>query len=351
MEFGICLPQRVVVDLWHDGGSCGEVCGGEGLREFMGIRASALSDGAVGGALRSPRAALAGGLSRGCRSARDPCGGGRRDRAGADRQQCAGDAVAHTGPARQGIGHDRQRQRRPARWGCRILLVERRVRGCGVSLAGRGPQLDETLDVFEAVWAADPVTFNGEGVAMDRASIRSVRLRRRRNAGRAGRSGGPRLGEGRLPHERRLLGEERLRGVGGGGGGSGGGRVSRLLHRSEPAATSGARPRGTHPIPTLNPLRAGARSAHPNTSASDISGPPSLSISRCHWCGLKIGSRYRGRASGATGSVAAARSTSPGLGRAITAPTSGSPSAPRRSRAASRPDRWLRNSFLPHSRP
>jgi hypothetical protein len=99
--------------------------------------------------------------------------------------------------------------------------------------------------------------------------VKELRWTGRAFAGRAGRGGGPRLGEGRLPHERRLLREERLCGV---GGGSGGGRVSCLLHRSEPAATSGARPRGTHPIPTLNPLRTGTRSARPDASASDISG-------------------------------------------------------------------------------
>src|ERR1700709_637339 len=112
--------------------------------------------------------------------------------------------------------------------------------------------------------------------------------------------GGGRLRGGRrergLGGEGRLVGEGRLGGV---GGGSGGGRVGRLLHGFEPAATTGARPRGTHRIPTLNPalspLGAGTRSTD-----SDIAQPTYPIRVPCRFSAAAGGlrrsvPRYRGR--------------------------------------------------------
>ncbi|OBK15753.1 LLM class F420-dependent oxidoreductase [Mycobacterium asiaticum] len=45
------------------------------------------------------------------------------------------------------------------------------LQATGASRADRGRFLDETLDVFDAVWAADPVTFRGPRVVIDNASV------------------------------------------------------------------------------------------------------------------------------------------------------------------------------------
>lgn len=44
-------------------------------------------------------------------------------------------------------------------------------RAAGVTRADRGRFLDETLDVFEAVWGPDPVTFRGPRVVIDNAAV------------------------------------------------------------------------------------------------------------------------------------------------------------------------------------
>lgn len=45
------------------------------------------------------------------------------------------------------------------------------LQATGASRADRGRFLDETLDVFDAVWGPDPVTFRGPHVIIDHASI------------------------------------------------------------------------------------------------------------------------------------------------------------------------------------
>ncbi|WP_433558592.1 LLM class F420-dependent oxidoreductase [Pseudonocardia xinjiangensis] len=39
----------------------------------------------------------------------------------------------------------------------------------GVPLSGRGRELDQALDVFEAAWGPDPVSFEGRGIRLDKA--------------------------------------------------------------------------------------------------------------------------------------------------------------------------------------
>lgn len=45
------------------------------------------------------------------------------------------------------------------------------LRATGATRADRGRFLDETLDVFDAVWGPDPVTFRGPRVVIDNASV------------------------------------------------------------------------------------------------------------------------------------------------------------------------------------
>lgn len=45
------------------------------------------------------------------------------------------------------------------------------LQAAGAGRADRGRFLDETLDVFEAVWGPDPVTFRGPRVVIDNASV------------------------------------------------------------------------------------------------------------------------------------------------------------------------------------
>src|SRR4029077_2138090 len=45
------------------------------------------------------------------------------------------------------------------------------LRATGATRADRGRFLDETLDVFDAVWGPDPVTFRSPRVVIDNASV------------------------------------------------------------------------------------------------------------------------------------------------------------------------------------
>lgn len=45
------------------------------------------------------------------------------------------------------------------------------LQATGTTRADRGRLLDETLDVFDAVWGPDPVTFRGPGVVIDNAAV------------------------------------------------------------------------------------------------------------------------------------------------------------------------------------
>ena len=63
---------------------------------------------------------------------------------------------------RLAAAHDR-RYRHP--------LGHRRAQATGATRADRGRVLDETLDVFSAVWGPDPVTFRGPRVVVDNASV------------------------------------------------------------------------------------------------------------------------------------------------------------------------------------
>jgi probable F420-dependent oxidoreductase len=45
------------------------------------------------------------------------------------------------------------------------------LQATGATRADRGRFLDETLDVFDAVWGPDPVTFRGPRVVIDNASV------------------------------------------------------------------------------------------------------------------------------------------------------------------------------------
>src|SRR4029077_13368399 len=45
------------------------------------------------------------------------------------------------------------------------------LRATGATRADRGRFLDETLDVFDAVWGPDPVTFRSPRVVIDKAAV------------------------------------------------------------------------------------------------------------------------------------------------------------------------------------
>ena len=53
----------------------------------------------------------------------------------------------------------------------RLLFPDTPAEPYAPTRADRGRFLDETLDVFDAVWGPDPVTFRGPRVVIDNASV------------------------------------------------------------------------------------------------------------------------------------------------------------------------------------